>query len=275
MVKKFATSLVLAFALACAVPALAAGPTPHDIYEAAKSGHLDQAQTMMNQVLREHPQSGEAHYVAAELYAREGNLSAARSELATAETLAPGLPFAKAGSVQRLQAELAQGSSSRMAPHHENSRVQPAIPWGFILLVVGIIAVIWAIARRRNATAVYQQYGGGGPVAAGGVPPGYGPTPGYGPGYGPAPGVGSGIASGLASGLAVGAGVVAGEELAHHFLDGNRTEGNVVPRDDDRPPPNPNADMGGNDFGVNDGGTWDDNSGGDDFGGGGGGDDWT
>ncbi len=68
---------------------------------------------------------------------------------------------------------------------------------------------------------------------------------------------------------------MAGEELAHHFLDGNRTEGNVVPRDDDRPPPNPNADMGGNDFGVNDGGTWDDNSGGDDFGGGGGGDDWT
>jgi hypothetical protein len=277
MVKKFTTSLVLARALACAVPALAAGPSPHDIYEAARAGHLDQAQAMMNQVLREHPQSGEAHFVAAELYAREGNLSAARSELATAETLAPGLPFEKPSSVQRLQAQLAQGSSMRTAPHydHTNSVVRPAIPWGFILLVVGIIAVIWAIVRRRNAAAMYQQYGGGAPVAAGGVPPGYGPPPpGYGPGYGAGPGIGSGIAGGLATGLAVGAGVVAGEELAHRFLDGDR-EGNVVPRSDD-PPPNPNADMGGNDFGLNDGGgSWDDNSGGDDFGGGGGGDDWT
>jgi hypothetical protein len=61
-----------------------------------------------------------------------------------------------------------------------------------------------------------------------------------------------------------------------HFLDGNRTEGNVVPREDNAPP-NPNADMGGNDFGLNDGGgSWDDNSGGGDFGGdSGGGDDWT
>jgi hypothetical protein len=86
--------------------------------------------------------------------------------------------------------------------------------------------------------------------------------------------MGSNIAGGLASGLAVGAGVVAGEELAHHFLDGNR-EGNVVPRGDDYPPPNPNGDMGGNDFGVNGGSSWDDSSGGDVGGDVGGGDDWT
>ena len=84
--------------------------------------------------------------------------------------------------------------------------------------------------------------------------------------------MGSGIAGGLASGLAVGAGVVAGEELAHHFLDGgNRASGGVIPpaeaSDWEQPS---NSDMGGSDFGVNDGGGWDDSGGG-----GGGGGDWS
>jgi len=268
------------FVLACGAPLLVqaspANPTPHEIYEAARAGHFDQAQQMMNEVLKQHPRSGEAHYVQAELYAREGNYSAGRSELATAETLAPGLPFAKPESVQHLQRQLAQGPGTRAAPRYErsNSVVHSAVPWGLILIVVGAIAVIWAVVRRRNATAVYRQYGGS-PAVAGGAPPGYGAGPGYGPGYGPAPGMGSGIAGGLASGLAVGAGVVAGEALAHRLMDGN-SEGNVVPRGDS-PPPNPNGDMGGDDFGVSDGGgsSWDD--GGSSFGGGdgGGGGDWS
>lgn len=270
MLRKFRTFLVLTAALGWVGCALAASPTPHQVYEAARSGHLAEARTMMNEVLKEHPQSGEAHYVSAELYAREGNLGSARSELATAETLAPGLPFAKPESVQHLQRELAQGSM-RMLPRSEqrSSQVHSALPWGLILLIVGAIALVWAIMRRRSATAVYQQYGGS-PAVAGGAPPGYGPGPVYGPGYG-APGMGSSIAGGLASGLAVGAGVVAGEELAHHFLDGNR-EGGVLPQED-YPAPNPNADMGGNDFGVNDGGSWDDGGSVGDVGGGG--DDWT
>jgi len=40
-------------------------PTVHQIYEAASSGHLDQAQQMMDQVLRDHPESAKAHYVQA------------------------------------------------------------------------------------------------------------------------------------------------------------------------------------------------------------------
>jgi hypothetical protein len=59
-------------------------------------------------------------------------------------------------------------------------------------------------------------------------------------------------------------------------MDGNRESG-AAPRSDDYPPPNPNADMGGNDFGVSDGGSWDDGGGsfGGDVGGGGDGGDWT
>ncbi len=74
---------------------------------------------------------------------------------------------------------------------------------------------------------------------------------------------------GLATGAAVGAGVVAGEALLHHFLDGRK----AVPSNEQAfpsfetipslPSTAPN-DMGGNDFGVADNSSWDDNSSGGD-----------
>ncbi|HVO47473.1 MAG TPA: tetratricopeptide repeat protein [Steroidobacteraceae bacterium] len=263
-------TLALILALGCAGPVLAqADPTPHQIYEAAKAGHLDQAQQMVNQALRDHPQSAKAHYVAAEIYAREGQFAQARQELNTAESLEPGLPFAPANSVRELQRELSQGQSMRMAPGFSQSAgaVRPAFPWGWVFVLVAAIAVIWAVMRRRAAAAVYSPYATGMPAAAAG--PVYGP--GYGPGYAGGPGIGSGIAGGLASGLAVGAGVVAGEELARHFLDGDRREGNVYPVGEPSQTAQ-NTDMGGNDFGLSDGGSWDDGSSGGDLGGG---DSWT
>ena len=46
---------------------------------------------MITQVLADHPTSAKAHYVQAELYAKEGKTSLARAELGTAERLNPGL----------------------------------------------------------------------------------------------------------------------------------------------------------------------------------------
>ena len=66
------------------------------------TGHLDQAQQMMTQVLADHPTSAKAHYVQAELYAKEGKISPARSELGTAERLNPGLTSFSPRSVQEL-----------------------------------------------------------------------------------------------------------------------------------------------------------------------------
>lgn len=60
-------------------------PSLHSIYEAANSGHLAQAQQMIGRVLADHPNSAKAHYVAAELDARQGQLAGAREQLATAE----------------------------------------------------------------------------------------------------------------------------------------------------------------------------------------------
>ena len=79
--------------------------------------------------------------------------------------------------------------------------------------------------------------------------------------------MGSGILGGLATGAAVGAGVVAGEALAHRFSDRHQDSGSMSPGVADT---TPSADsLGGNDFGIADASSWDDNLGG------GGGSDWS
>src|SRR5277367_3093195 len=82
------------------VAAADADPTVHQIYEAASSGHLGRAQQMIEQVLRDHPNSSKAHFVQAELYAREGKTDLARAELNRAEQLKPGLPDERPQAVQ-------------------------------------------------------------------------------------------------------------------------------------------------------------------------------
>jgi len=262
MLKNVRTFLLVFCALTCATPLLAAGdPSIAQVYEAARTGHLDQAQQMMNQVLQDHPQSAKAHYVAAEIFARGGNSPRARQELDTAQTLAPGLPFASPGAVQALQEELAHEQSAQGAPRY--SQVRAPFPLRTVLLVLGGIVVLWLIMRRRTPPAgLYSQY----PSAVSGT--GSGPMNYGGPGVGA--GMGSGIAGGLASGLAVGAGVVAGEELARHFLDGNRQAPGVLPPGGDGAGVPDNSGMGGPDFGISDPSSWDDSSGSL-----GGGDDWT
>ncbi|MGO9513552.1 MAG: tetratricopeptide repeat protein [Steroidobacteraceae bacterium] len=270
----------LTFAV-CSVPALAADadPTVHQIYEAAASGHLDQAQQMMDQVLRDHPDSSKAHFVQAELYAREGKTALARAELNKAEELKPGLPDERPQAVEALKAQLGIGQRAvGERPYGVHSAPAAAhFPWGTVLILVLVVGVLWMLFRRRNTYAQYPNPTSGMPGGAAGT---YGPGAGgyVGPGGGAmGGGVGSSIAGGLAGGLAAGAGIVAGEELAHHFLDGGQRQGAVLPPANEDAERNSasNSDMGGADFGVNDPGSWDDGSSGGDGGGGGGGDDWT
>lgn len=269
--RRLLVAATLAAAVTCAaLPAFAdTDPTSQQIYAAAQSGHLDKAQQMISQVLADHPSSGQAHYVQAELYAREGKTALARSELSTAEQLKPGLPFANPRAVQELKAQLGLGTVSPTMTMMRSAPAARPFPWGTVLILVGVVALLLMVFRRRNTYV--QQYPAAGP-GMGGAPGTYGPG-----GYGPAPmgggGIGSGIAGGLASGLAVGAGVVAGEELAHHFLDGGHS-GGVIPPAEASDSGFSNSDMGGSDFGLNDPGSgWDDGGGG--GGGDSGGGDWS
>jgi uncharacterized protein len=272
-----AAALTLSFVGA---PTWAADPTVDQIYQAERSGHVAEAQQMMEQVLRDHPESGKAHYVQAELFAHQNQIARARAELARAEQLSPGLPKENPQSVQELKSQLGltprEGRPLGMSPAPSASH----FPWGTVLILALVVGVFWVIFRRRRNNT-YVQYPSG-PAPMGG-PGAYGPggPVGYGPGggvMGGGGGIGSNIAGGLAGGLAAGAGIVAGEELAHHFLDGGQRTAVPAPAEDWNNANPANSDMGGSDFGVNDPGSWDDSSGGgnsDGGGGGGGGDDWT
>ena len=88
-------------------------PTIDQIYIALQDGRPEDAQHMISRVLATHPNSAKAHYVQAEVYARAGKLSQARSELKTAEQLQPDLRFATAHAIAELRTQLADTSQPR------------------------------------------------------------------------------------------------------------------------------------------------------------------
>jgi uncharacterized protein len=111
-------ALTLAFALSLSEPSAATDtePTMNQVYQEATTGRLDRAQQMITDVLAKHPNSARAHYVQAELYVKEGQMALARSELASAERLNPGLTEFKPASVRelRVQLDLQHGRPARV-----------------------------------------------------------------------------------------------------------------------------------------------------------------
>ncbi|MES2952529.1 MAG: tetratricopeptide repeat protein [Pseudomonadota bacterium] len=300
-IRRISQWLVLATMLSCGVAMAQTEPTLNQVYATAQAGKLDQAQVMIQQVLVGHPNSAKAHFVRAELYARQGDLARARESLATADKLSPGLAFAKPEAVQALRAQLLAKNGPKLAansgttgnsgngvmPHRAaipdtGDYAAPAQPsrsssfsWGMPLLLGGVaIAVGYFIFRRRapaapQQTAYGSQGGLGGPQAfgmeggAGAPQPGY-PTAGGFPQQ-PGSGLGGRIMGGVATGLAVGAGVMAAEAIARNL--GGHNNNTESGRNDHaldnghQPIPDSNLDMGGADFGINDGASWDDGGG--------------
>ena len=271
---------LLAAASLAALPAHAADPSLHEVYQAANTGNLKQAQSMMDQVLHDHPNSAKTHYVEAELLARQGKAYEARAELGQAERLAPGLPFAKPEAVQALRQQLAPPARAAAAQPDFSRAATPMespFPWGMVLIGLGLFAAVLFFFRSLTRRPQVVPAGAGYAAPGGGFGTGYAQPMGAGPmgPVGPAGGMGSGILGSLATGAAVGAGIVAGEALMHKVFDGSGSSGGssaAAPASfqpiDDTPALGGNYDMGGNDFGVSDGGGWDDG------GGSAGGDDW-
>jgi tetratricopeptide (TPR) repeat protein len=227
-----------------------------EVYKAVQSGQMAKADVMMKEVLQNHPNSAKAHYVAAELYLKEGKLEVARNHFIKAQNLAPGLPFAQAESVQKLQVQLSSGAGGSVAGSSPSSIFSNPIFWGLIaILVVGVIIVM----RRRKAQAVqvYNAPSAGYPGAPG-TPGGPTPYPGGPAGYPGAPaagGMGSGLMGSLATGAALGAGMYAGQALASSLMGGH---------DNGHQNTNPNMNQVGGpasldpNFGVRDASSWDD-----------------
>ena len=265
--------LVLALAVpvsAYAPAAYAADASLQQVHDAAAGGQMDKALAMMAQVLKDHPNSAKAHYLEAELLAHQGNIAEARKQFTTAENLAPGLPFAKPQSVSALRAQLSGRAGAatvgNVAPASQNS----GFPWWGWVVGGGLVMAVLSFFRRRNQA---QAYPGGGYAPGGMAPGGYGPqgAPGYGPGMGGGMGgggMGSGIIGGLAQGAAMGAGFAAGERVIDGLFGGHNQSGQPAQNWDSGAGAGGNQDMGGDDFGISDGGSWDDG------GSSGGGNDW-
>jgi hypothetical protein len=303
---------LLAFGAAAQEASSSAGePTVAQIYQAANSGNLDRANAMIEQVLKAHPNSARAHYVKAELAARGRHFDVAKRELAAAEKIAPGLPFAKPESVQALRNQLSDSNATAPSTQSKQTRQmgaaptqadslgaqsqpqsssQRGFPWGTLLIVAAIVGV-GAMFLRRRQRAMEQYPASYGP--AGAQPyaqPGYGPeyppaAPGaqpYPSGYGQQPSMGSSIARGVGTGLAIGAGAVIAQEMGRRMFEhGNANAAPAAPlAHDGNHPTLDQIDEGmrrnlntdmGGDNFGMSGGGWDDGGGGG-FDGGGGGD---
>lgn len=253
-------------------------PTLDQVYQAAQAGRVEQALEMMQPVLKAHPDSAKAHFVQAELLARQGLAEQARAQLAQAERLAPGLPFAKADAVHNLQRALAAPQGGKAPDRGPRAavveRAAPAprasVPWGVLLAVGGGALVAWMLMRLGRPAPAQSFNNPVGPAASapgqGWAVPGMNTSvaaPGM-PGQAAGGGLGSQLAGGLATGLAVGAGVVAAESLGRSLF-GGTSHGAAAPAADAGYEPQfgnaaANADMGGTDFGVNEVGSWDDSA---------------
>ena len=250
-------------------------PSMHQIYLAAEAGKFNEAQSMMDKVLHDHPNSAKAHFVEAELLAKQGLFSKASDELNNAERLQPGLPFAKPEALKNLKSRIASATNvviETNVPHQNKPTADvvhqdiPAIakdwmPTVLLIVGIGVVVLLIGIMTRRNSRVMpANSYPGNAPspsgVSGGGAVMGQ-PAAG---------GMGSGLMGSLATGAAMGAGVVAGEALMHHFTDGSK---NSEPPAHDASPwgttsnVGGNDDMGGTDFGIDDTSSWDDDDSGD------------
>jgi hypothetical protein len=289
--KWLAIAAMLGFGLAFAQ----SEPTLNQVYEAAQSGKMDQAQTMIQQVLVAHPNSGKAHFVQAELFAKQGLNGRAGDMLATAEKLSPGLPFAKAEAVQSLRAKISarpvqqSSGNGNSASRPLSSYAGPAastsnFSWGMPLLLAGGVMLIgYFVFRRKNPPVEFHaqppyanpanpssQTFMGSPAGNGLSGPqtfGMGGAPAVAPVYGQpqaSGGIGRNLAGGLATGLAVGAGMMAAQAIGKSLMGNNEGSHDGSSRlannnsNNYEPIADNNSNMGGQNFGVADNGSWDD-----------------
>jgi tetratricopeptide (TPR) repeat protein len=161
---------LIAFLLGFGLAMAQTEPTINQVYATAQAGKLEQAQLMIQQVLIAHPNSAKAFFVRSELYARQGDLIRARESLATAEKLAPGLPFAKAEVVRALHSQLSAAKPAAIVTRFPSHSTPPAyasptaVPpaessssWLIPLLLAGSAFTLGFFIFRKKKTDPFAQ----------------------------------------------------------------------------------------------------------------------
>ena len=156
-----ARALLLPLALCVAsvpVVAFAADASIDQVYATARAGNIPGALTMMDQVLKDHPNSAKAHYMEAELLSRSHRAADARVELGKAEAIAPGLPFANAHSQAELRAALGEGGAAGAVAPAPIGQPAGHFPVSSIILIGLLIFAVLAMLRRRSAAGYYNRF---------------------------------------------------------------------------------------------------------------------
>jgi len=251
-------------------------PSPKDIDAAVSAGKLEQAESMLREVISEKPQSAKAQYELGQVLARQARYTDAQIALNKAKELDPSLKFTN--SPQKFNETLetvarkvndSKGSQqlNNSAPvAHSNSAATVAgsdahFPLSYIWIGIGGLVILAFVLRRKaagpsispNASGAASYAPANSPV---GNPQNY-PQPGYAPQQPMGSGIGSGIGGAVVGGLA---GVAAGYALSkalegdHHSNSISQNQDNAYVPIDKTPPPN----LGGFDSGT--GNDWDDTS---------------
>jgi hypothetical protein len=218
-------SLALWSALAFALP------STDEVQAAVRAGNYAQADTMMREVVEAKPQSAKAHYIYAEILAREGKFGDAATQARAAREIDPAIGFTDPAKFRSFEQELQRANgqvidqtggaapSSHVAPQRATGGV-PGWVWAGGLAIVAFF-VLRAVMRRASG-GVGGGNNGGGFMRQGGYPVpnnGYGQGGGYGYNNGPSMGGGA-----MRTGLAAAGGLAAGM-LAEKYLEGRREDG--------------------------------------------------
>ena len=179
-------------ALACSL-ALAL-PSPKDITAAVESGDLARAETLLQEVLKEKPNSAKAHYELGEVLARAKRYDEALAQLNQARAIDPALKFASSPekfsqTVEKVSAAAAgaqtaaTGQALKSVAAPAQSPAAPAnsgssFPTGYVVGGALLLVLLFVLIRRNQAPRPRPMGMGLGmprPMGAAPVAPGYAP----------------------------------------------------------------------------------------------------
>ncbi len=109
-------------------------PSPSEIAAEVNAGHYQKAQMLLQEVLKQDPNSAKAHYMLSQTYYLEGNYVKAKNELNIAKKLDPTLSFANKGYLKNYEYEI--GKSLKVK--------KGTFGGAMILFLIGILLILGA-----------------------------------------------------------------------------------------------------------------------------------